>query len=211
MRQWTPMWTEDIFVLWSSIRFKGDVSRDQNPKQFSCWPFLVSSSVWVLFFVWASVVSQVAFVFSLFVPHLSLFWCLLKAVLPSWLWHFLVTSSLVYFCYFFFLVHDSTFTTTLFLQRVLKVDLAKIVWNSVCVRMVPTVIQRLDTVLAKSATLVSCATEVCIIIRYMLRLNKVHGMSSYDKSKVLGHIFRAVNPIIIVLSDLRGANSFILQ
>ena len=66
------------------------------------WTFLFLFPVVLLlqFFVCVSVVSYVSFVLSLFVPHLSFFWCLEKAVLPdcgiSWI------SSLIFFIYSFF-------------------------------------------------------------------------------------------------------------
>ena len=73
------------------------------PRLFSYWPSLGGSSVVVLC---ASMVSYVAFVLFLFVPHLSFFLCLGWAVLRDCgLWHFL--GILTYFYYTALLIRVS--------------------------------------------------------------------------------------------------------
>ena len=108
-------------VIRSCIRIKGKT--DFRPQYFFCFFFFCLSfqggcSVAVPF-VCASVVSYVVFVLSFFVPHLTFFWCLGKAVFRdcgiSWVSslifllngiHFIglikETGTLFFFFFFFF-------------------------------------------------------------------------------------------------------------
>ena len=85
-----------------------------RPHQFSYWPFQGSASLH--FFVCTSVISYVAFVVSLFVPHLSFLWCLGSTVLRdydiSWI------SSLIFY--------DGLWTTSvLYVTRLLWVTYSR--------------------------------------------------------------------------------------
>ena len=87
-----PIWGPNthMFVIWRCIIIKGEVSREYNwfkpppPSLPSNFPPDCSKAVRLLQFVfvymYASVVSYVVFVLSLFVPHFSFFLCFGRAV-----------------------------------------------------------------------------------------------------------------------------------
>ena len=82
MRQRTPMRTEHMFVIWSCIR-TGLSTSCPSPYLHSIFTdsFKAVPLLQFFFVVYRWFHNYVAFVLSLFAPHLSLFWCLSRAVL----------------------------------------------------------------------------------------------------------------------------------
>ena len=101
----TPMQTKYTFVIWSCVRIKGWAFSWVKREVVVVVVVVVLSTdrsktaplLQFFFFVYASVVSYVALVLSLFVPYLSFFRCLMKA---SWLWH---SGTYIFHVYFVFL------------------------------------------------------------------------------------------------------------
>ena len=87
MKQRSPFFTEHLFVIWSWIRIKGDVSREsdwfksiwlarepRSPSRFFFyWPVQGASPVAIHFLLGEPVILFVVFVFSLYVPYFFFF------------------------------------------------------------------------------------------------------------------------------------------
>ena len=71
-----------MFLIWSCIRIKGEVSRGQT-KTKAPIVFILTVPRWILCCCYLSVVSYMALVLSPFVPHLSCFWYLGKVGLRN--------------------------------------------------------------------------------------------------------------------------------